>query len=94
MTTFTLTGKFRCTIEGLFQISVSILSRTVNQRFGIYMNGHLVSKGYISNTNEYESGTGIAVVALNVKDEVWVQPVDTKLEVHSSASCITVVKIK
>ncbi|XP_071139176.1 chromosome partition protein Smc-like [Mytilus edulis] len=94
MTSFTLTGKFRCTTEGLFQISVSILSRTNDQRFGIYMNGHLVSKGYISGTDDYESGTGIAVVALDVTDEVWVQPVDTKLQVHSFATCITVVKIK
>lgn len=91
--TFKSTGKFKCTIEGLFHISVSILSNTKDKRFGIYMNGHLVSKAYISNTDIYQSGTGIAVVALNINDELWVQSMDGKLHVNSFASCITIVKI-
>lgn len=91
--TFKSTGKFKCTMEGLFHVSVSILSNTKDTRFGIYMSGHLVSKAYTYNTDIYQSGTGIAVVALNINDELWIQSMDGKLHVDGYASCITIVKI-
>lgn len=93
ISTFKSTGKFTCKAPGFYQISVTILSLSANKRFGIYMNGHLVSKGYISSTTNYESGTAVAAVVLQMNDEISIQSVESDLYVDKYASCITIVKI-
>lgn len=93
ISTFKSSGKFTCEAEGLFQISVTILSNTGNKRFGIYMNKHLVSKAYISSTSNHESGTAVAVVVLKRNDEVSVQSLRSNMYVNNYASCITIVKL-
>ncbi|VDI22108.1 Hypothetical predicted protein [Mytilus galloprovincialis] len=79
MSTFKSSGKFTCEAEGLYQISVTILSHTGGKRFGIYMNNHLVSKAYISSTSNSESGTAVAVVVLKRNDKVSVQSLEDNL---------------
>lgn len=93
MSTFKSSGKFTCEVEGLYQISVTILSHTGDKRFGIYMNNHLVSKAYISSTSNSESGTAVAVVVLKRNDKVSVQSLEDNLYVNNYASCITIVKL-
>ncbi|CAG2242356.1 unnamed protein product [Mytilus edulis] len=86
-------GKFTCKAPGFYQISVTILSHSASQRFGIYMNGHLVSKAYISSTSNHESGTAVAAVVLQKNDEISIRSVDSSIFVDYFASCITIVKI-
>ncbi|XP_063436256.1 uncharacterized protein LOC134717690 [Mytilus trossulus] len=93
ISTFKSSGKFTCKAEGLYQISVTILSHTGDKRFGIYMNKHLVSKAYISSSSNYESGTAVAVAVLKRNDELSVKPVEGSIFVNDYASCITIVKL-
>lgn len=91
---FQSSGKFSCTTEGLYHLTVSILSGTVSGRFDIYHNGSHVYHTYISDDGHYEMSTAVLAIYLKSHDIVWVQSETTSLGVDREGSCFTIIKVK
>lgn len=94
LSAFQSSGKFNCTMEGLYHLTVSILSDTVSGRFDIYHNGSRVYHTYISNDGKYEMSTAVLAISLKIHDTVWVQSVTNSLTVDAEGSCFTIIKVK
>jgi hypothetical protein len=87
------TGKFSCEEEGLYQISVSIVSKTVHSRYNIFKNNRLISWTYVSDDDYIDTGTTVAAVELKVNDTLWVMA-NTDIIDYLGWSCVTIIKIK
>ena len=87
------TGKFSCEEEGLYQISVSIVSSTNNSRYNIIKNDRLIAWSYVSSDDHIDTGTTVAAVELKVNDTLWVKAV-RYLQDYMGWSCVTILKIK
>lgn len=87
-------GKFRCIMEGLYHLTVSILSLIVRGKFDIYHNGRSVYHTYISDDGHFEMGTAVVAVYLKMNDTVWVQSAINSLNVDFEGSCFTIIKVK
>ncbi|XP_076071317.1 uncharacterized protein LOC143042749 [Mytilus galloprovincialis] len=94
LSTFKSTGKFVCKHNGLYMISVSIMSNTNGARFYIYLNGNSISSTYIANQEKGWWHTGTVVVSrqLKINDMLWVQT--NGIFVHSTYSQLTIMKVK
>lgn len=91
---FQSSGKFNCTKEGLYHLTVSILSRTLDGTFDINHNGIHVYHTYISSDAHYEMSTATLAVYLIMHDTIWVQSNTKGLYVDYEGSCFTIIKVK
>ncbi|XP_076101035.1 uncharacterized protein LOC143070758 [Mytilus galloprovincialis] len=91
---FTSTGKFKASLQGLYHVSVSIVSDTLDGTFDIYRNGRTISHNFISRSGVYEMATAVVAHQLHINDIVWVQASSSNLAVDSEGSCLTIIKIK
>ncbi|CAC5424425.1 C1QL [Mytilus coruscus] len=93
LSSFQSTGKFNCTKEGLYIVSIWVLAQTASRGYHvhIYKNNNILSETYISNRNHYDTGPATVAVELEVEDNVWVQFDNGKVD--SYGSCMTIIKI-
>lgn len=95
---FKTTGLFISEQSGLYLISVTIDSHTSGGSFSIYHNSAFVIHAYVydkaSGSNDADhSSTAVSAVFLNEGDTLSVKA-SGSLFVHSTYSCMTIIKIK
>ncbi|VDI24003.1 Hypothetical predicted protein [Mytilus galloprovincialis] len=92
LSSFQSTGKFNCTKDGLYIVSIWVLAQAASRdsHVYIYKNSNIVSKTFIYD-NTYDTGPATVAVELDVNDNVWVQFDDGKVD--SYGSCMTIIKI-
>ena len=94
MTLFKQTGIFTCEQKGLYMFFSNILSNTAYEYFTWYLNNSTaLSAMYVSNQNEYHSGSGMVTVELAVGDTVSLKSQNNNIR-FDAASCYTLIKIK
>lgn len=88
-------GNFIAEMEGLYIVSAWIMSTTGGAEFGIYHNGRLITRSYVSDQSSYWlSASGTATIELQTKDTVWIGTLLSMQIYSSDRSCITIVKVK
>lgn len=94
LTTFERNGKFICKKEGLYIISVTILTVTNAGEFYLYVNGSIFATSYKYQSNEWWSSSSIIIsLELQVNDSLWIQT--NGIQVRGGPySHLTIVKIK
>lgn len=92
LSSFQSTGKFNCTKDGLYIVSIWVLAQAASRDNNVYIykNSNIVSKTYIYD-NTYDTGPATVAVELDVNDNVWVQFDNGKVD--SYGSCMTIIKI-
>ncbi|CAG2246737.1 unnamed protein product [Mytilus edulis] len=91
---FQMTGKFTCPSDGLYLITVGILSESDPSNIYVYKNDHEVHYFYFANDlTHWNLGTAVVALELQVNDTV-----DTRFAsnviVDNEGSCITIIKVK
>ena len=93
---FKSTGRFVCEVEGLYLIASNIISGKSASWFKIMKNQAELSRTYIGDYGSgrsFHSGTGIAVVTLQVKDTIYIE-VGSTIVVSRSENTLIIIKIK
>jgi hypothetical protein len=93
---FKSTGKFVCEKEGLYLIASNIISRKSGSWFKIMKNQEELSRTYIAyfgSDASYHSGTGIAVVTLQIMDTIYIVAGGT-IGISSRENTLIIIKIK
>ncbi|CAC5421381.1 unnamed protein product [Mytilus coruscus] len=94
MIVFKRTGKFICEKEGLYIISVTILTVTNAGEFYLYVNGSIFATSYKYQSNAWWSSSSIIIsLELQVNDSVWIQTNGIQVR-GGSYSHLTIVKLK
>lgn len=94
LSTFKTTGKFSCEVEGLYHISVYIVSYTTSSMYSIYKNTNKLTTTYSDTAGNIQTFAVAVVVEMNVGDTISVIP-DTNMHVYARHwSCITIAMIK
>lgn len=89
-----MTGKFTCPSEGLYLISVEILSKSDPSNMYVYKNDLEVHYFYFSNDiTHWNTGTAIVALELQVNDTVDARSANNVF-VDNEGSCITIIKVK
>ena len=98
---FRKTGKFLCESPGLYLITAQIMSYSKGAEYKISKNDIELTRVQItpyhdSDTHNYHTGTGIAVVELDVSDYVSVEILTRVKDVYifGQESCLTIAKLK
>lgn len=90
---FKSTGKFVAEMEGLYIVSVWIMSSTRESEIGIYHNNKLITRTYINGDNgAWHSACGIVAIELQINDTVWIGTLHAMNVLDRS--CFTIVKVK
>ena len=93
---FKSTGTFVCEVEGLYLIATTILSSIADSWFKITKNHEELSRTYIAyfgSDGGCHSGTGLAVVALQAKDTIYVE-VGRDIRIYNPYNTLIIIKIK
>ncbi|XP_071142558.1 putative leucine-rich repeat-containing protein DDB_G0290503 [Mytilus edulis] len=97
---FNTTGKFSSQGPGLYLISAQIMSNSKGAEYRISKNGKEIIRVEVGpyhddDTHNYHTGTGLAVVALDLNDKVWIEVLEsvTSMYVFGAESCFTVIKL-
>ncbi|XP_052086082.1 arrestin domain-containing protein F-like [Mytilus californianus] len=97
---FNTTGKFTSQGPGLYLISAQIMSYSKGAEYKISKNGKEIIRVEVGpyhddDTHNYHTGTGVAVVALDLHDKVWIEVLEsvTSMYVFGAESCLTVIKL-
>lgn len=91
---FQKTGRFNCPSDGLYMISVGILSLSSPSHIYIYKNDQSVHYYYFANDDHHwNTGTAVVALELQVNDTVDARSAGTVL-VDNEGSCITIIKVK
>lgn len=93
---FKSTGKFICEVEGLYLIATNIISSKSGSWFKIMKNQEELSRTYIAYFDSgasYHSGTGLAVITLQVKDTIYIK-VGSDIGISSRDNTLSIIKIK
>ncbi|CAG2211180.1 C1QG [Mytilus edulis] len=94
LSTFKSTGKFSCEVEGLYHISVYIVSYTARSEYSIYKNNNKLTTTYSDTAGHIQTSAGAVVMKMNVGDTIFVIP-DFNMHVYADHwSCITTAMIK
>lgn len=93
LNSFTSTGKFVAEMEGLYIVSVWIMSSSRESEIGIYHNDKLITRTYINGDNgAWHSACGIVAIELQINDTVWIGTLHS-MTIYDR-SCFTIVKVK
>lgn len=90
-------GTFICEKKGLYLVIVTVMTCSVsNSKFDIYKNNNHFMQYYIrgGSTRNCYSGTGTAVVELNVNDDLNVRNSNNDVEIYENWSSFSAVKLK
>ncbi|XP_063407212.1 repetitive organellar protein-like [Mytilus trossulus] len=97
---FNTTGKFSSQGPGLYLISAQIMSNSKGAEYRISKNGKEIIRVEVGpyhddDTHNYHTGTGLAVVTLDLNDKVWIEVLEsvTSMYVFGAESCFTVIKL-
>ena len=91
---FQQTGIFTCEQKGLYMFFSNIMSSTPGGYFRWYINTWTyLSAVYVNGNHDYQSGSGMVTVELDVGDTVSLKSERNNLYVHAY-SCYTLVKIQ
>jgi hypothetical protein len=91
LTLFKQTGIFTCEQKGLYMFFSSMMSHTAEGFLRWYLkNPHSLSAIYVGNHDDYQSGSGMVTIELDVGDTVFFK---SRIRVDPS-SCCTLIKIK
>lgn len=94
LSTFKTSGKFSCEADGLYHISVHVVSSNTGSYYSIYKSNNRLITIYDDHNRSGESSAGVVVVEMNVGDTISVTT-DTSMYIYSSHwSCITIAMIK
>lgn len=100
LSTFKNTGIFTCEREGFYLLIGSVTAgSTSDAGFDFYKNnrqttGHIYIGESSTSTREYNSGTGSLLLELKIGDKVYIQTIQSDMNVYESLSLFTVIKIK
>ncbi|VDI58435.1 Hypothetical predicted protein [Mytilus galloprovincialis] len=85
------TGKFVCTVAGLYHVSAVMMSNTDGQYYYIYKNSGRMITTYYGKVYHYQTRTRVFVTMLDVGDEITVRTEGSQLIYQYS--CFTIVKL-
>ncbi|VDI75930.1 Hypothetical predicted protein [Mytilus galloprovincialis] len=66
------TGKFVCTVAGLYHVSAVMMSNTNDENYYIYKNSYRMIRAYYGKVHSYVTRTSVFVTMLDVGDEITV----------------------
>ena len=93
---FKSTGTFVCEVEGLYLIATTILSSITDSWFKLMKNQEELSRTYIAyygSGGGWYSGTGLAIVTLQVKDTIYIE-VGRHIGIYNPYNTLIITKIK
>ncbi|XP_063401959.1 uncharacterized protein LOC134686212 [Mytilus trossulus] len=85
------TGKFVCTVAGLYHVSAVMMTKTDGQRYYIYKNSDRMITTLYGKVHSYETKTSVFVTMLDVGDEITVRTSGSQYIYQFS--CFTIVKL-
>ncbi|VDI58434.1 Hypothetical predicted protein [Mytilus galloprovincialis] len=85
------TGKFVCTVAGLYHISAVIMSNTNDGYFHIEKNNAIMITTFYGKVDNYQTRTRVFVTMLDVGDEITVRTANSQYIYQYS--CFTIVKL-
>ncbi|CAC5402657.1 C1QL [Mytilus coruscus] len=91
LSSYKSTGKFVCTVAGLYHVSAVMMSNTDGQYYYIYKNNDRMSFTFYGKVDIYQTRTRVFVTMLDVGDEITVRTGGSQyIYLHS---CFTIVKL-
>ncbi|XP_052087820.1 uncharacterized protein LOC127724847 [Mytilus californianus] len=92
LSAYKTTGKFICTIAGLYHVSAVMMTHTNNQYYYIYKNNDdMIDTYYGKVDGSYQTRTRVFVTMLDVGDEITVRTAGSQYIYQHS--CFTIVKL-
>lgn len=100
MVDFATSGKFSAQSPGLYLVTVQVMSYSKGAEYEIVKDGSEIIRVQVtpyedSDAHNYHTGTGTAVIDLDINEKVWVQVRQTvnSMYVYGPESCLTIVKL-